>query len=152
MDGTTVIDPIGATLAVLVYEFIIVGNNGNAVGHTFAAFAFLVGLGLFLGSTIGYLFGLLLRHHWLPGYLHNLATLGVVFLTFALSNFLQHESGLLTVMVMGIWLANMKEVPIEEILTFKESLSIFLISVLFIVLAARLDIHMLMTPWLVGQL
>jgi len=140
-----VIDPIGATLAVLVFEFILVGSDGNAVGHTFSAFGFLVCLGLFLGATTGYLFGLVLRHHWLPEYLHNVITLGVVFMVFALSNYLQHESGLLTVTVMGIWLANMQGVQVEKIVDFKESLSVFLISVLFIILAARLNVDMLMT-------
>ncbi len=140
-----VIDPIGATLAVLVYEFILAGSDGNAVGHTIMAFGILVGLGLCLGSITGYLYGLILRNHWLPEYLHNVATLGVVFMVFALSNHLQHESGLLTVTVMGIWLANMKGVSVEEILDFKESLSVLLITVLFIILAARIDFHMLMT-------
>ena len=140
-----VIDPIGATLAVLVYEFILAGSDGDAVGHTIMAFGLLVGLGISLGSITGYLYGLILRNHWLPEYLHNVTTLGVVFMVFALSNHLQHESGLLTITVMGIWLANMKEVPVEEILDFKKSLSVLLITVLFIVLAARLDVHMLMT-------
>ncbi|MDA3835158.1 MAG: sodium:proton antiporter, partial [Spirochaetales bacterium] len=140
-----IIDPIGATLAVLVYEFILAGSDGNALGHTITAFGLLIGLGLFLGATTGYLYGLVLRQHWLPEYLHNVATLGVVFMVFAFSNHLQHESGLLTVTVMGIWLANMKGVPVEEILDFKESLSILLITVLFIVLAARLDVSMLMS-------
>jgi len=140
-----IIDPIGATLALLVYEFILAGSGGNALGHTITAFGLLVGLGLSLGVITGYLYGLLLRHHWLPEYLHNVATLGVVFMVFALSNHLQHESGLLTVTVMGIWLANMKGVPVKEILHFKESLSVLLITVLFIVLAARLDVHMLMS-------
>lgn len=139
-----VIDPIGATLAVLVYEFIVAGSNGNAVGNTIMAFGLLVGLGLSMGSLAGYLYGLFLRNHWMPEYLHNVATLGVVFIVFALSNHLQHESGLLTVTVMGIWLANMQGVPVEEILDFKESLSVLLITVLFIVLAARLDVHMFM--------
>jgi NhaP-type Na+/H+ or K+/H+ antiporter len=140
-----VIDPIGATLAVLVYEFILAGSNGDAVGNTIMTFGLLVGLGLSLGSITGYLYGLLLRNHWLPEYLHNVATLGVVFIVFALSNHLQHESGLLTVTVLGIWLANMKGVPVEEILDFKESLSVLLITVLFIVLAARLNVHLLMS-------
>lgn len=138
-----IIDPIGATLAVMVYEFILAGSSSNALGHALTAFGLLVGLGLSLGAITGYLYGLILRHHLLPEYLHNVATLGVVFIVFALSNYLQHESGLLTVTVMGIWLANMKGVPVEKILNFKESLSVLLISVLFIVLAARLDFHML---------
>ncbi|MBU0673404.1 MAG: cation:proton antiporter [Proteobacteria bacterium] len=134
-----VIDPIGATLAVLVYEFILAGSNGRAFGHTLVSFAMLLSVGLLLGSLAGYLYGLVLRSHWLPEYLHNVATLALVFMVFAFANHLQHESGLLAVTVMGIWLANMKDVPVDEILDFKESLSVLLITVLFIVLAARLD-------------
>ena len=58
---------------------------------------------------------------------------------FATSDFLAHESGLLAVTVMGIWLGNMKDVAVSEILSFKESLSVLIISVLFIVLGARVD-------------
>lgn len=134
-----VIDPIGATLAVLVYEFILAGSSGNALGHTLFAFAKLIGIGLCLGTLSGYLYGNILRRHWLPEFLHNVATLGLVIFVFALSNTIQEESGLLTVTVMGIWLANMRDVSLEEILDFKESLSVLLITVLFIVLAARLD-------------
>ncbi|MFH2122058.1 MAG: sodium:proton antiporter [Pseudomonadota bacterium] len=134
-----VIDPIGATLAVLVYEFILAGSSGNALSHTLLAFARLVGIGLFLGSLSGFLYGSILRRHWLPEFLHSVTTLGLVIFVFAVSNSIQHESGLLTVTVMGIWLANMRDVSLEEILDFKESLSVLLISVLFIVLAARLD-------------
>ena len=46
---------------------------------------------------------------------------------------------------MGIYLGNRKGVPIEEILEFKESLSLLLITVLFILLAARLDFAGLQT-------
>jgi len=55
------------------------------------------------------------------------------------SNVLQPESGLVSVTVTGIWLANMKGVDVEGILDFKESLSIILISLLFIILAAGID-------------
>lgn len=137
-----VIDPIGATLAVLVYKFILAGSGGNALGHTLIAFSRLVGVGVILGAVSGYLYGQLLRRHWLPEFLHNVATLALVCAAFAVSNTIQHESGLLTVTVMGIWLANMKDVPVNEILDFKESLSVLLISMLFIVLAARMDFAM----------
>jgi len=58
---------------------------------------------------------------------------------FVASNILQEEAGLLTVTVMGIWLANMRGVDIADILEFKETLTVLLISALFILLAARLD-------------
>lgn len=135
-----VIDPIGATLALLVYEFIIAGSSGNAMGHTLMVFGKIVGVGLVTGSLAGWLFGSVLRSHWLPEFLHNVGTLSFVGAVFAVSNLIQHESGLLTVTIMGIWLANMKYVPMDDIIDFKESVSVLLISVLFIVLASRVDL------------
>ncbi len=132
-----VIDPVGALLAVLVYEFILAG--GTAFSHTLMAFGRIVVAGVVLGVGMGYLLGTILRRHWLPEYLHNVATLNLVFAVFAAANEIQEESGLLAVTVMGIWLANMKNVPVEDILNFKESLSVLLISGLFIILAARVD-------------
>jgi NhaP-type Na+/H+ or K+/H+ antiporter len=134
-----VIDPIGALLAVLVFQFIISGRGGAAFGDTLLNFGVMLAIGIVLGVAAGQGLGVVLRRHWLPEYLHNVGTLAVVFGVFALSDALKHESGLLTVTVMGMWLANMRDVHIDEILDFKESLSVLLISGLFIILAARID-------------
>ncbi len=136
-----VIDPVGALLAVLVFEFIVAFGDGNALAHTFLIFGKVIATGLILGVGIGHGFGLVLRHHALPEYLHNTAALALVCGAFALSDVVEPESGLLTVTVMGIWLANMPRVDVEEILNFKESLSVVLISALFILLAARIDVE-----------
>lgn len=135
-----VIDPLGALLAVLVFNFII-STHGGAVGmvQVLLDFGWILLVGCVLGGAAGALMGLILRRHWLPEYLHNVFTLTLVFAVFAFSDFLAHESGLLTVTVMGMWLANSKSTPIEDILNFKESLTVLLISGLFIILAARLD-------------
>lgn len=135
-----VIDPIGALLAVLIYQFIISGSNNSPWGSTLVFFAEQILTGLLLGALMGYLYGQMLRRHWFPEYLRNMATLMTVFGVFAISNHIRAESGLLTVTVMGVWLANMKQVDLEDILDFKETLSIVLISGLFIILAARLDL------------
>lgn len=133
-----VIDPIGALLAVLVFEFIVSGKSG-ALGHTLWTFSSTIMLGASLGCIAGWLLGLALRQHWLPQFLQNAGSLTFMLGVYALSNTLQHESGLLTVTVMGIWLANMRGVPVDDILEFKESLSVLLISALFILLAARIE-------------
>ncbi|MFP3874840.1 MAG: cation:proton antiporter [Thiohalophilus sp.] len=138
-----VIDPIGALLAVLVFNFIITGQGSDALGATLLGFGTILLVGIFMGAVPGYLLGLLLRHHLLPEYLHNITTLTLVFAVFVISNSLYHESGLLAVTVMGLWLANMKGVHIHDILSFKESLSLLFISGLFIILAARLDLDAL---------
>ena len=136
-----VIDPVGALLAVLVFEFIIAsGGESSAFLSTLFTFGATFVLGLTLGCASGYLLGEALRSHWLPQFLLNAGTLTFMLGVYALSNFLVHESGLLTVTVMGIWLANMRGVPIDEILEFKESLSVLLISALFILLAARMEL------------
>lgn len=135
-----VIDPIGALLAVLVFEWIASGRGGAGLGHTLLEFGAMIGIGVGLGVAAGQALGEVLRRYWLPEYLHEVGTLTVVFGVFALSDALKPESGLLAVTVMGMWLANMRDVNVDRILDFKESLSILLISGLFILLAARIDL------------
>jgi hypothetical protein len=72
--------------------------------------------------------------------LQNPATLATLVLVFASSNVIQTESGLFAVTLMGIYLANQKQILIEHIIEFKENLGVLLLSSLFIVLAARLKI------------
>ena len=137
-----VIDPLGAILAVLVFEFIMTGQNLGEISlwHTLFMFSQTLFFGIMIGAVAGYSFGLALRHHIFPEYLQNITTLTLVFAVFTLSNVISEESGLLAVTVMGVWLANMDDVMLEEILDFKEHLSILFISGLFILLAARLDL------------
>ncbi|WP_372870195.1 cation:proton antiporter [Shewanella sp.] len=132
-----VIDPIGAVLAVLVFEYI--AASQDATSHILMSFASILALGFGAGAAMGYLIGWVLRRDLLPHYLRNTAVLTVMLGTFVGSNLLQEESGLLTVTVMGIWLANMRGVDIADILEFKETLTVLMISALFILLAARLD-------------
>lgn len=134
-----VIDPIGAILAVLVFEFVLLGHNTDALEHSAFVFIKVLAVGIGFGAVSGYALGHALRRYWIPEYLYNVAALATVFTAFVASNSLVEESGLLTVTVMGILLANMDDVPVEEVLHFKESLSVLLISVLFILLAARIE-------------
>ncbi|MEQ9545780.1 MAG: sodium:proton antiporter [Marinobacter sp.] len=134
-----IIDPVGALLAVLVFEGIVSWGQGNVFGHSLYIFGKTLAVGFLIGALAGYLNGLALRKHLIPQYLHNAGTLTFMLGVYALSNEIAHESGLLTVTVMGIWMANMKQVPIDSILEFKESLSVLLISALFIILAARVE-------------
>lgn len=127
-----IIDPIGALLVVLIYEWII-------AGHSPIIFARTILLGLILGGIAATFLAILLKKHWVPEYLQNVFTLALVLLVFALSNTIEEESGLLTVTVMGMALANIKRLHTEDILDFKESLSLIIISMLFIMLSARIQ-------------
>ncbi|WP_158970147.1 sodium:proton antiporter [Paraglaciecola sp. L3A3] len=133
-----IIDPVGALLAVLVFEYII--STQDALSHTLFAFALTVSVGVGFGAFFGYVMGLLLRNNVIPHYLINTAVLTIMLGAFEGSNMIAHESGLLTVTIMGMWLANMKRVDVEGILEFKETLSVLLISGLFILLASRIEL------------
>lgn len=137
-----VIDPIGALFAVLVFEWILLDSHGDqsffSIGLTFLK---TVGLGCIVGIVTGYVFGILLRRHWIPEYLQNYAAVTFVVFAQVFSNSLAHESGLLAVTIMGIWLTNMPGVHTRNILAFKENLTLILVSLLFIVLAARIDFN-----------
>lgn len=135
------IDPIGAVLAVLTYEFIVAGGIQGGITAGLLVFARILLIGVLFGITCGHLLSTLIRKHWVPQYLHNAIALALVCGTFAVSNLLEAESGLLSVTLMGLWLANRKGLVLEDLQDFKESLSLLLISVLFIVLSARLDLQ-----------
>lgn len=133
-----VIDPIGATVAVLIYEFIVAG--GSSWEHSLFAFLRIVAAGSLLGLAGGYLLYYLVHHFLIPDYLRDIAVLTAVIGIFAVSNTLAGESGLLAVTVMGILLANTNLRQLREIWYFKERLSVLLISTLFILLAANVTL------------
>ncbi len=142
-----IIDPIGAILAVLVFEDLF--HDSHHVGETSALWGPAIGIGktlvigVGLGCATAYVLTLAVKRYWLPDYLHGLGFLASALAVFGLSNWMMHESGLVTVTVMGIYLANQKHISIEHIVEFKENLGVFLISCLFIVLGSRLDLAVL---------
>ncbi len=140
-----VIDPLGALLAVLVYNFIISSQQENALGSIMIIFGNLLLVGSLIGALAALALGFVLKQHLVPEYLRNVLSLSLVIAAYVIADIAEHESGLLAVTVMGMTLANMKDVEIDDILDFKESLSVILISALFIVLAARIDISQLLS-------
>ena len=135
-----VLDPIGAVLALLVFEAISGGAAGSAGSAVAAALARTAGLGAVLGGAGAYLVVFSLKRYWLPDHLHSPLALAVALGAYALANVFQPDSGLLAVTVMGVFLANQKTVSIAHIVAFKENLRVLLISSLFIILAARVEL------------
>jgi hypothetical protein len=86
----------------------------------------------------------IINKKWVPHYLLNVFALAAVLGVFVLSDSFAHESGLLAVVVMGMVLGNSNSGYLKELLYFKESLSVLLISILFILLAANINMADLM--------
>lgn len=140
-----VIDPLGALFAVLAFNFLISTELQSAVGGAIELFLRIVVVGSVLGLVAGFGLAELLRRFLIPEYLRSPLTLLLVFFVFALSEQIEHESGLLAVTIFGMTLANQKNLEVDDILDFKESLSVVLIGGLFIILAARVDLQALIS-------
>ncbi len=132
------IDPVGALLAVLVFEAAVSGDGSSAWAHSVWALAKTIVVGGGLGLAAAGLLILVLKQYWVADELRNGVSLMLAVVVFAASNTMQEESGLLASTVMGIAMANQKWVDVEHIVDFKEDLRVLLIGVLFILLGARL--------------
>ena len=136
-----VIDPIGALVAVLVFEALILGHGFRETA-TFGSFAWgalkasVVGSATGLGAAWVLVFAM--RKQAVPDHLQIPVALGLAAGAFTLSNQVAHEAGLFATTVMGIALANQKRVRVSHILEFKETLVVMMIALLFIALSARL--------------
>ncbi len=137
------VDPLGAILAVIVFDYIVVSQTAAGIGQVLVSLAIIVLTGSILGIAAGYSFGVVLRRHWVPDYLRDYLALASVLLVFGVSEMIHAESGLLAVTIMGIWQANMRGLDLEDILDFKESLAMVLVASLFILLAARIELSAL---------
>jgi NhaP-type Na+/H+ or K+/H+ antiporter len=133
----TLIDPIGAILAVLTFEaaFHTDGDPGQIAGR-------LLMTGL-TGTSVGLAFAAVLvvalARYVIPDELHNATTLAAVIAGYATANAINEEAGLVAVTVMGIALASQSWSPVDHVLRFNETLRIVFISGLFVLLGARIE-------------
>lgn len=141
------IDPIGASIAVVVFEFVTAGAS-HAWQDTIISFTLLAIVGSALGIGAGFLVLMALNRYLVPDYLRDIMVLTSVIVVFVVSDALIHESGLFAVTVMGVYLANTNLRKLREVLYFKEKVSLLLIASLFILLAANITFRELqMLTW-----
>ena len=133
-------------MAVLVFE----GILESGAGHQLTAWSILTGViitlfvGTLIGAAVSFLLVQFLKRNWIASFLETAVAMMAVLAAFALSNMLRAESGLMAVTIMGIILANQKQANIAHITSFKEELGVLLLSALFIVLAARVNLNALL--------
>ncbi len=143
-------DPLGALLAVFVFE---VATSAFSEGRHDPFHMWLLKFGLYMcltggmGGLLGYILGKALNFGWITEHLKGPVILAGVLTVFSFANLILHESGLLAVTIMGLVLANVDHASIEDIRRFKEQISTLLVSILFIVLSATLDMDSLKELW-----
>ncbi|CAN5820067.1 sodium:proton antiporter [soil metagenome] len=128
------IDPVGAMLAVIVFDAVLLGGLDAPFVEVGSFLLVGVGIGVALAGVMAFLLG----RFWVPDFLRTGVTLATVVLGFTVANQLVAESGLLVTTVMGLTLANQRWAPVGDITEFSENLQVLLIAALFVVLSARL--------------
>jgi NhaP-type Na+/H+ or K+/H+ antiporter len=136
-------DPIGALLAVLVFEAIVSRQSAESVLLEGIAHSFAAGLGTALGGAA--IIWIALKRHIVPDALEAAFVTAVAIGSWFAANTIHEESGLITVTVMGLLLANQRSVPLGHVVEFKENLRIFLVGILFVLLAASITMEDLET-------
>ena len=134
-----VVDPIGAILALLVYEVATLGWSNDAQGTYLLIFLKLIGAGVVFPYILAKFIIFLLKRHLIPDFLHSVFLLAMVAGSFAAADQIQKEAGLITVTVLGMVLSNQNAVSVRHIIEFKENLQVLIISLLFILLSGRID-------------
>ncbi|WP_028971181.1 cation:proton antiporter [Novosphingopyxis baekryungensis] len=132
-------DPIGALLAVAIYAFI--SYRGDSVDYAGIGFevigaTFVAGL---IGAALGYALTYMFPRGLVPEYLKAPLLLITVIFGFVIADIIMHETGLITVTVMGVVMANKPVHSSRALHRFKEDLAVLLISGVFILLSATLD-------------
>ncbi len=140
-------DPIGALLAVLVFNFFVYASPATEVsgwGSVVSSLTKALLAGGVLGGMGGWLVGKAFQRGLVPEYLKSPVMFVAVLVFFTLSNLLQHEAGLLAVTVMGMVVGNMHLPGIEDMRRFKEYITVMLVSLVFVLLTADLDRQVLL--------
>lgn len=132
-------DPVGALFAVLAFETMVVSQSGGSLEELLFIAAAALTLAIIGGIAIGRALTWAFNHGLVPEYLKAPVLLVVVLGAYAASQLVLEESGLLTVTVLGITLANSGLADVVEIRRFKEIITVLLVSGVFVLLSASID-------------
>jgi len=130
------IDPIGAIVAVLVLEIVVAPNvDSMAAGglDLLLRLGFGASMGVAAGAALAWL---LARRTWVPEGHENIFVLAAVLLLFNGCDAVITHSGILAVTVAGVVVGNRPSLADRDLREFKDQLTVLLIGLLFVMLAA----------------
>ena len=152
----TMVDPIGAILAILVLETVVflnvpivegleVSSQGEAVYHAIVGLCLIIFVSLGVSVLSAGLLVLLFKRRLIPEHLKNAVAIMMVVGVFAITEMLRQESGLLATgllatLFLGIIIANQPYAPARRVFLFKEEFRAFLYAIVFILFSANLDL------------
>ena len=131
-------DPIGVLLATIMFQIVSLSDLGH--GDLAKGFSLALLMAVILGGGVGWLTAKAFQRGWIPTHLKAPTLLALVLVVFTVANVVQDEAGLLVVTAMGVTVGNAVLSDREMLLSFKEGLTVVLLSALFIIIPAELSL------------
>ncbi len=133
-------DPIGALMATITVLYLSHQYfQDNVIAHGAMITGAIIAI-IFISLLIGKIIEFMFKQGRIAEYLKPSVLLAFVIIAYAIGNLLQKEGGLVAVTVLGVFLANTKNMRQEDIHKFIENLTLILVSLIFIILTATLSI------------
>ncbi len=145
---STMIDPIGASLGVVVLTVIL--KEGNLVRDTIFGVLGAAVTGTAVGLIAATLLVLALRYSQIPDLLRSPVAIATAVVAFTTTNLLFDEGGLFATTVLGIALANQRKVDVDDIAAFEKALGALILGALFVLLGARIELSEISEVWVAG--
>ena len=133
------IDPIGAIIAVVVFGALL--TDRGLAAFSLSEIVFSLGAGVISGLLFAALLIPLLSSRRLSGRDKVAATLMMVVASFLAADALFEDAGLVAAIVLGLIMANQTRVNVAYINEFKENLIPILVGILFVLLAANVEVR-----------
>jgi NhaP-type Na+/H+ or K+/H+ antiporter len=134
------IDPVGAILAVLVLE-IVLAPGASTLATGVIDFVFRIGFGAFAGAAAGFLIASIFQaRRLIPEGHENVLVLASVLFLYEICEKNMPLSGLLAVTIAGVVVGNRETRIDRNLREFKEEITLLLIGLLFVMLAADVRI------------
>jgi NhaP-type Na+/H+ or K+/H+ antiporter len=135
------IDSIGAVIAIVAFEAAMQSFSGSP-GIWLLGIASRIGIGALAGVILGFVFVFIFKKKDLiPEGMENIFILCMLLFIFQSTNAFLSESGLAAVTAAGIIVGNYSTHILHELTEFKEEISVMLIGMLFVLLAADVRIE-----------
>lgn len=135
------IDPIGAVVAVVALEVVLSHELGDAAWGLLGIPTRIL-FGTVMGIVGGYAMAKLIAiERFIPEGLESVFTLALLVLLFQITDAVLPESGIMAAPIAGMVVGNMPSRPSRELKDFKEQLTVMLVGLLFILLAAHVELH-----------
>ena len=136
------VDAIGAIFAAVALQVVASPSSTQVVALAVWDLIARLAFGAFFGFGSGFAIALLLRRPRLvPDGLENVFTLSILFALFQISNAISAESGIVTVTAAGLAVGNVRTRALPDLMEFKEQLTLMLIGMLFVLLAADVRVQ-----------